>query len=114
MGRKKKSDSNKIEAIFVDEPADLSKEELNYLMNAVKTYLGTPECERNLCRERLWLDKAGISWKYEDLADRHLANILKMMEERRFKNPNKYVHLKSLKQEQKRRTTKAGKILYGE
>jgi hypothetical protein len=63
-----------------------------------------------LALKRIWRTKKGELIKYEDIEDRHLDNIINMLET---KDTTRKAHLKGIKEEKLRRTGIIGEILYG-
>jgi hypothetical protein len=62
---------------------------------------------------RIWLTKKEEPILYEDLDDLHLKNIIVGLENG-YIHKNRLVHLVGLKQEKLRRSSLAGKILFGD
>lgn len=67
--------------------------------------------QEKLARNKEWFTKNGQLIEYHNLTDDHLTRILALFKKGKFKN--RMCHLKGLQQEQLRRKSEAGDILYG-
>lgn len=67
----------------------------------------------SVIRDKVWCTDGGTLIPFEELQDSHLENILNMYKQGLFKNNWRSKQEKDLKQEQLKRQSLAGKILYG-
>lgn len=80
-------------------------QQMNYMSGLISN------AEKEDAADKIWMTKTGQRIEYKDLEDDHLNKILSMYKQGKFKN--RLCHLKGLKQEKLKRSTKSGAILYG-
>lgn len=92
----------KVKNIFI------SNKTLNSFYETVKLL---EEEQIKLAQKRIWVTKEEKEIPYSELEDSHLEAILNLFEQGKF--GNRAAHYKPLREEQLRRQSKAGEILFG-